>query len=163
MNIDGASRHLRSLICFFVFHKVEVSRCVNYPSIFYHLTFVCCFQFPGSMTSSCAREPHMWLGSPGHWFFLGVDELSAQFIATLTTLELSFLLPASLIIRGLGGIHQLLRLGENNPTESVLFSCRCRNVLTAALGSHQVNSQPREEKLSSALQSLKKMKPASSI
>lgn len=39
MWIVGSSRHLRSLICIFVFHKVEVSHCFNYLSIFYYLTF----------------------------------------------------------------------------------------------------------------------------
>lgn len=57
----------------------------------------------------------------------------AEFIATLASLELppSF---SHFSIRGLGGIHQLLRFGENNYTESVPFSCRCRNMLTTALG-----------------------------
>lgn len=87
MWIVGSSRHLRSLICIFVFHKVEVSHCFNYLSIFYYLTFVCWFQFPGSMISSFAREPHVWLGFPGTCFPLvwmsRQSRFPNHFIATL--------------------------------------------------------------------------------
>lgn len=81
----------------------------NLHFLYFHKV-VCCFQFPGSMMSSLAREPHMWLNFPGTCFSWVWMSCRSRFHSHPCPLKTPPFLLVSHFTCGFCLIHQLLRL-----------------------------------------------------
>lgn len=160
VKIDGASRHLRSLICIFcISQSWSAPFFLNiFPfSMTWHLFAVFsflalwCHHLPGNPTCGSAFQALVFPGCG--W------AITADFRATLASLELPLLSWLPILHVDSASFTSFWGSGENNPIQNQFVSCI--DSQSWDLSCHQVNSQLHEEKLSPTLQSPKKIKPAS--